>query len=180
MKNLFKFGTREIVYGAIGAALYGVLSWVTNIFPLPAAGNITFRPAVVIPIFFGIAFGPWVGLISGFVGNMLGDFMSGWGFWWYWCLGNGIMGFLPGLFKNQIESFKAKASIIKGEIAVLVGTSVGMLVPSLLEVIFSGITLSVAIFGYWLPAFAGNLIIGLILLPLVMIAYDSVASRSGR
>jgi hypothetical protein len=106
--------------------------------------------------------------------------MSGWGFWWYWCLGNGIMGFLPGLFKNQIESFKAKASIIKGEIAVLVGTSVGMLVPSLLEVIFSGITLSVAIVGYWLPAFAGNLIIGLILLPLVMIAYDSVASRSGR
>jgi hypothetical protein len=32
-KNIWQFGTREVVYGAIGAALYGVFSWATNIFP---------------------------------------------------------------------------------------------------------------------------------------------------
>ena len=56
--NTWEFGTRQVVYGAIGAALYGVFSWATNIFPLPAAGNITFRPAVAVLIFFGAAYGP--------------------------------------------------------------------------------------------------------------------------
>jgi energy-coupling factor transport system substrate-specific component len=71
--STWEFGTREVVYGAIGAALYGVFSWATNIFPLPAAGNVTFRPAVAVLIFFGVAYGPWVGLLAGFIGNYLGD-----------------------------------------------------------------------------------------------------------
>ena len=93
--NLWKFGTREVVYSAIGAALYGVLSWATNILALPAAGNISLRPAVAIPMFFGVAFGPLVGFLSGFVGNLLGDSLTGWGFYWNWCLGNGLMGMVP-------------------------------------------------------------------------------------
>jgi hypothetical protein len=59
-KTTWEFGTRQVVYGAIGAALYGVFSWATNIFPLPAAGNISFRPAVAVLIFFGVAYGPWL------------------------------------------------------------------------------------------------------------------------
>jgi energy-coupling factor transport system substrate-specific component len=90
-KSLWQFGTREVVFAAIGAALYGVLSWVTNIFPLPAAGNISFRPAVAIPMFFGIAFGPVAGFISGAVGNILGDFLSGYGFWCSWDIGNWLL-----------------------------------------------------------------------------------------
>ncbi|MEN9563901.1 MAG: hypothetical protein RIR73_2145, partial [Chloroflexota bacterium] len=44
--STWEFGTRQVVYGAIGAALYGVFSWASNFVPLPAAGNVTFRPAV--------------------------------------------------------------------------------------------------------------------------------------
>jgi len=105
-RSLWGFGTREVVYAAIGAALYGVFSWVTNFVGLPAAGNIALRPAVAIPMFFGVAFGPLVGFISGFLGNVLGDFLSGWGFWWYWDLGNGIMGLIPGLMALGITSYK--------------------------------------------------------------------------
>ena len=50
-KSTWEFGTRQVVYGAIGAALYGVLSLATNYFPLPAAGNVTFRPALAGLIF---------------------------------------------------------------------------------------------------------------------------------
>ena len=84
-KDTWGFGTRAVVYGAIGAALYGVFSWATNIFPLPAAGNITFRPAIAVLIFFGVAYGPWAGLLAGFIGNTLGDAQSGQRFDWLGC-----------------------------------------------------------------------------------------------
>ena len=179
-KSMWTFGTREVVYSAIGAALYGVLSWLTNFIQLPAAGNIALRPAVAIPMFFGVAFGPIVGFIAGAIGNVIGDFLMGWGFYWAWDLGNGIMGLLPGLLAYGLPDFKSQASIIKAEIGVVAGALVGMLVPSLLEIFISGITLSTAIVGYWFPAALTNLINGLILVPILMVAYDAVAARSGR
>ena len=63
-KKSWKFGTREVVYAAIGAALYAVLSLATNWIQLPSAGNVSFRPAIVIPMFFGVVFGPIVGFIA--------------------------------------------------------------------------------------------------------------------
>ncbi len=181
-KSLWIFGTREVVYAAIGAALYGVFSWVTNFLALPAAGNISLRPAVAIPMFFGIAFGPIVGFISGLVGNILGDFLSGWGFWWAWDLGNGIMGFIPGLIGllGVVTAFKTKGAIIKAEILVVIAAVVGMLVPSLLEIPLSGIDFNTAIVGYWLPSALTNIVNGLILVPILMVAYDAVVARSGR
>ena len=179
-KSMWTFGTREVVYAAIGAALYGVLSWVTNILPMPSAGNISLRPAVAIPMFFGIAFGPVVGFIAGAIGNIIGDFLTGWGFWWSWDLGNGIMGMLPGILAYGLADFKSQASIIKAEIGVVVGVLVGMLVPSLLEIPISGHSLGTALGGYWLPAILTNLVNGLILVPILMVAYDAVVARSGR
>ena len=179
-KSLWQFGTREVVYSAIGAALYGVFSWATNFLALPAAGNISLRPAVAIPMFFGIAFGPWVGFLSGFVGNVLGDFLSGYGFWWAWDLGNGLMGFIPGLIALSIKSFRDGKSILLAELFVILGAAIGMLVPSLLEIPLSGIDLNTALVGYFLPAGLSNAVNGLILVPILMIAYDAVAARSGR
>lgn len=178
--NLWKFGTKEVVYAAIGAALYGVLSWATNILALPAAGNISMRPAVAIPMFFGVAFGPVVGFLAGFVGNILGDFMSGWGFWWYWDLGNGIMGLIPGLMAASVVSFKERSTLVKAVIYSIIGAAVGMLVPSLIEIPMSGIDINTAIVGYWFPSALSNAINGAILVPILMVAYDAVASRSGR
>lgn len=181
-KSLWVFGTREVVYAALGAALYGVFSFLSNWIGLPAAGNIALRPAVAIPMFFGIAFGPIVGFIAGFVGNMLGDFLSGWGFWWAWCLGNGIMGLIPGLIGllGPITSFKEKSTLIKTEVLVVIAALVGMLVPSLLEIPLSGIDFNTAIVGYWFPAAFSNIVNGLILVPILMVAYDAVVARSGR
>src|SRR5918911_1632027 len=60
-------GTREVVYMAIGAALYGVI------------------------------FGPWVGFFTGLVGNIIIDLLSGYGFSWNWSLANGLLGLIAGL-----------------------------------------------------------------------------------
>ena len=176
----WEFGTKQVVYAAIGAALYGVLSWASNFIALPAAGNISLRPAVAIPMFFGVAFGPVVGFLAGGVGNILGDVLSGWGFWWHWDVGNGLMGLIPGLMAASVVSFKDRPTITKAAIYSVIGAAVGILFPSLMEIPLSGIDINTAIVGYWFPAALTNAINGAILVPILMIAYDAVAARSGR
>jgi energy-coupling factor transport system substrate-specific component len=179
-KSLWSFGTREVVYAAIGAALYGVLSWMTNIFPLPAAGNISFRPAVAVLIFFGVAFGPWVGLLAGLLGTYLGDALTGWGLWWNWSIGGGLMGFFPGLAAAMIQDYRSGRSIGLGIILGAVGIAVGMLFASLTEIFTGGIDLNTALIGYFTPAFLGNVVVTIILLPILMVAYHSVTVARGR
>lgn len=179
-KNIWAFGTREVVYGAIGAALYGAFSLLTNLIPLPAAGNITFRPAVAVLIFFGVAYGPWVGLLAGFIGNTLGDALAGWGFYWNWSLGNGLMGMIPGLVVASITNYRAQKDIVKAVIWGTIGIAVGMLFASLTEMFVGGIDLNTALFGYFVPAFTGNFVVTLVLLPILMVAFAAVAARRGR
>jgi hypothetical protein len=90
-------GTRQVVYMAIGAALYGVFNYIFNAIPMPSISQVSLRPSVCIPIFFGFAFGPVVGFFTGAVGNILGDFITGWGVYPAWDMGNGLMGLVPGL-----------------------------------------------------------------------------------
>jgi energy-coupling factor transport system substrate-specific component len=179
-RSLWRFGTREVVYAAIGAALYAVLSVATNYLQIPSSGNVSFRPAVAIPLFFGIVFGPIVGFIAGFLGNAISDLIAGYGFWVWWDIGNGLMGLVAGLMAFSFTSFKERATLLKAELYVFLGVIVGMGVASLSEMWVSGADMNTVIYANFLPAVIPNLINGLILVPLLMIAYDAVVSRSGR
>lgn len=179
-KSIWNFGTNQVVYAAIGAALYAVVTWAFNMWQIPGAGNVGIRPAIVIPMFFGIAFGPIVGFITGFVGNILADMLSGYGFWIWWDLGNGIIGLIPGLFSAMIFKYNETKSIILGELSVLLGSGIGMGVAALSERWVSGADMNTVIFGNFIPAFLTNLVWGLILLPVLMIAYAAIVQRSGR
>ncbi len=179
-KKLWQFGTREVVFAAIGAALYGVLSWATNFLQIPGAGNVSVRPAVAIPMFFGVAFGPIVGFIAGFLGNIIGDLLSGYGFYFWWDLGNGIQALLPGLIWLTIVNFKEIGGIIRAEIMVVVGIIVGMGLAALSEMWVSGTDFSTTVAVNFMPSFITNIIWGLVLVPILMVAYSAVQTRSGR
>ncbi len=179
-KSIWRFGTREVVYAAIGAALYAVLGYATNMLQLPGAGNVAIRPAVVVPMFFGIAFGPIVGFITGFVGNVLSDLLSGWGFWFWWDLGNGLMGFIPGLIAAQIVDYRATKSMVMGVVFVVLAAIGGMGVASVSEMWVSGADINTVVFANFIPASMSNIINGVILLPILMVAYAAVSKRSGR
>jgi uncharacterized membrane protein len=102
-------GTREVVYMAIGAALYAVFSFMFNgtVFAVPSVSQVALRPAIAIPMFFGYTFGPVVGLFTGAVGNMFGDALTGFGLSPQWSLGNGLVGMIAGmvmLFKDKKRS----------------------------------------------------------------------------
>jgi len=106
----WEVGTREVVYMAIGAALFGVLTWWANTLALPSVSLVSLRPTVCLPIFFGFVFGPVVGFFTGAVGNIIGDFLTGWGVYPAWDIANGFMGFIPGLillFANKKRGLNA-------------------------------------------------------------------------
>ena len=105
----WEVGTRQVVWMAIGAALYAVFSWLFNgtVFVVPSLSQVSLRPAIAIPMFFGYAFGPVVGFFSGAVGNMFGDALTGFGLSPQWSIGNGLVGFVAGLwmlFKDRKQS----------------------------------------------------------------------------
>jgi uncharacterized membrane protein len=95
----WEIGTRQVVWMAIGAALYAVFSWLFNgtVFVVPSLSQVALRPAIAIPMFFGYAFGPVVGFFSGAVGNMFGDALTGFGLSPQWSIANGLIGFIAGL-----------------------------------------------------------------------------------
>jgi uncharacterized membrane protein len=96
----WEVGTREVVYMAIGAALYAIFAYLFNgtVFVVPSLSQVALRPAIAIPMFFGYAFGPVVGFFSGAVGNMFGDALTGFGLSPQWSIGNGLVGFVAGLW----------------------------------------------------------------------------------
>jgi uncharacterized membrane protein len=95
----WEVGTRQVVWMAVGAALYAVFSWLFNgtVFVVPSLSQVALRPAIAIPMFFGYAFGPVVGLFTGAIGNTFGDALTGFGLFPQWSMGNGLVGFVAGL-----------------------------------------------------------------------------------
>lgn len=110
----------------------------------------------------------------------MGDALTGWGLYWNWSVGNGLMGLIPGLAVGMIASFNQRKDIVTGIIYSLIGAAVGMLFASLTEIFVGGIDLSTALVGYFTPAFIGNAVVIVILLPILMIAYHQIAGRLGR
>jgi energy-coupling factor transport system substrate-specific component len=178
--TLWSFGTRAVVFAAIGAALYGVLAALTNVLAIPGTGNVSFRPAVAIVFLFGLAFGPIVGFITGALGNTLADLLSGYGFWPWWGLGNGLMGLVAGLFMPLMTDYRRLRDLGIGEIAVILGAAVGMIVASLSEIWVSGADMTTVLVANFWPAFLSNIVYGLILTPILLIAYSAIVARSGR
>jgi len=106
---IWEVGTRQVVWMAIGAALYAVFSFLFNgtVFVVPSVSQVALRPAIAIPMFFGYAFGPVVGFFTGAVGNMFGDAITGFGLSPQWSIGNGLIGFVSGLwmlFRDRKQS----------------------------------------------------------------------------
>ncbi len=123
--DAWEVGTRQVVYMAIGAALYGVFNYIFNTIPMPSISQVSLRPQICIPVFFGYAFGPVVGFFTGAVGNILGDFITGWGVYPAWDIGNGLIGMIPGLVMLFADK-KRSLNFLTGLVAVLIVVVAGL------------------------------------------------------
>lgn len=119
----WEVGTRQVVYMAIGAALYAIFSYLFNgtVLVFPSVSQVALRPAIVFPMFFGFAFGPVVGFFTGAVGNIFGDALTGFGLSPQWSIGNGLVGFISGLVFLFADKKKSMDTVlyISGALALL-------------------------------------------------------------
>lgn len=172
----WEVGTRQVVWMAIGAALYAVFSWLFNgtVFVVPSLSQVSLRPAIAIPMFFGYAFGPVVGFFTGAVGNMFGDALTGFSLSPQWSIGNGLVGFIAGLPSLFSDKKRSKDTVlwISGALAVLAALlffmnrdQVNMLFFDPANNIFGDATISI---------FAGvSIIVGFVLVLVVRYAFGS-------
>ena len=172
----WEVGTRQVVWMAIGAALYAVFSWLFNgtVFVVPSLSQVSLRPAIAIPMFFGYAFGPVVGFFSGAVGNMFGDALTGFGLSPQWSIGNGLVGFVAGLwmlFKDRKQSMNT-VLWVSGILSVLAAL---LFFVNRSEANMMFFDVDNGIFGdAQISLFAGiSLLIGLVLVLIVRFAFAS-------
>lgn len=179
-KKVWGVGVRHVVFMALGAALYAGLSYVTNSLQLPGASNVAIRPGIVIPLFFGSVFGPWVGLFTGLVGNSINDTLTG-GIYWNWELGIGLIGFIPGLALYFTRGrYNTVRRIVLAEVFSVIGMVVGLGFASISDIWVAKLTFTAAITTEFIPALLPDLVLGLILLPILLVAYNAALGRTGR
>ncbi len=171
--------SRTIVFGAVGAALYGVLGVFS--FLIPGTQNVAIRPALAIIPFVGVRFGPIAGFFTGFVGNAIVDQIQGYGFltYWNWSVANGLVGVIAGLLAAYTpEPAKESRRLVRVAVIAVIAVIAGLLFT--VTDIFLGNTL-----GYWfttayLPAIFTTGLVSLLLVPVLDRAWQPLADRAGR
>lgn len=180
--NLWDVTSRTIVYAAIGAALYGVLSLFQ--FLLPGTGNVYVRPAFSLVAFFGYSFGPLVGLFVGFVGNAIGDQLNNFGFltYWNWSLANGLAGFIAGLaplYLAGLVNGPISRRAIGGAIAGIVGTAIGFLF-AFSGMFIAGDSFETVLTRDYIPVLIADVLTCAILVPILVYAWEPIKEQLGR
>ncbi len=179
--SLWEVSSRVIVYSAIGAALYGIL--LVAQLPIPGS-TVSVRPAFALVPFFGYAFGPIVGFFTGMVGNAIGDQISGWGALtsWNWSIANGLVGLIAGLAPMYLARWvngtlrdRAIGGAVAGAIAVVIG-----FLFIFTDNILQGIDIGTSVSTLYLPVIIGDLIGTIILVPILVYAWEPVKAQLGR
>ncbi len=180
--SLWSMDVRKVVYSALGIALYAILSIIFNLVQLPnlAGSAISLRPGIVIPLLFGALFGPIVGLLVGGLGNIIGDLIFYHNFSWNWDLGNALIGFIAGLVVIYTRGrYRNSRAIIFAEVASIIAILVGIGFAAYNDIWVSKISFAAASSEFFTAAIP-NLINGLILLPILIIAYNAATRARGR
>lgn len=176
--------TRVIVYAAIGAALYAVFNFISFGFVLPGTQEVNVRPHYGLLTFFGFAFGPVVGFLTGFIGNVVGDFLTGWGAFtsWHWSLANGVAGLLAGVlgvtFAGRASSGGSRA--LWAAVAGVIATVIGFIVIFLGLVVTPEMSFNAILTTEYIPVVIANSIAAAVVTPILVLAWEPMKEQLGR
>ena len=168
---LGKWSTATIVSVGIGAALFGVLM---NFASVQVFTNTYVSACMIIPVFIGALYGPIPACITMFIGNMVADLIGGWGFWFDWSIGNGILGLFIGalpLYGARITEgiFKVPQMIIY-VVCCILGNVVafGLITPVMTYLLYAA-DLEITFIQAGFTAIANSIILVLVGLPVLIL-----------
>lgn len=182
-EGTWSVSTRVIVYAAIGAALYAAAGYFSFFAQIPGTEGVYLRPAYGILTFFGFAFGPVVGFVTGLVGNALADTLTGAGpvTSWWWSVANGLAGLLAGLFGARwISGGSSNLRAVVSVTAAVLATAIGFLFIWIELVIQPELGSETILWSEYVPAVVSNSVFAAILTPILVLAWDPVSERMGR
>jgi energy-coupling factor transport system substrate-specific component len=191
---------RQVLAMILGIILYGAANYPLNylysqdsslvvtsisVFNTSIDSGIIISMSIVllIPLFFGTVFGPWVGLITVLAGTYLGALLAGYsapsdyyGASWTWFAGQLMIGFIAGLALLKTQGRYNTGSAIAYAVAFCaVGVLVGTAFATFADIWVSGITTDEAWNSFL--SLAQPAALDLILLPLLLFVYNTVAGR---
>jgi uncharacterized membrane protein len=177
--SVWDVGGRQVAIMGIGAVLYAIFSYLFNgaLFAVPSLDQISLRPAIAIPMFLGYLFGPAVGFVTGAVGNMLGDALTGFGFSPQWSIANGLIGLIAGMWVLFSDREKSLSIALDVSVALaLIATAIYALNPHLTNLTFYDPGANV--FGdQEISLFAGlSAVIGLVLAVVIRFVFNKQAA----
>jgi energy-coupling factor transport system substrate-specific component len=176
---LGKWNTRTLVAVAIGAALFGVLMVYGSI---PVFTNTQLTSAMIIPVVVGGLFGPLPAFVTLLIGNVLADTIGGWGYWFDWSVGNGILGFFIGtlpLYGARIEEgvFKVRHAVVYAVIAILGNAIAFGLVTPLLTSLFYAADLEVTFLQAFASGISNTLVLVVVGIPILILLSKRFGKR---
>jgi len=176
--------TRVIVYAAIGAALYAVFNFLSFGIAVPWSNEVSVRPHYGLLTFFGFAFGPIVGFLTGFVGNALGDQLSNYGLFtsWQWSVANGLVGLICGLFPAWMASRMTTVGsrAVTGAVAGVVATVIGFLFIFVELITQQELGFNAILTTEYIPVIIVNSIAAAIVTPILILAWEPLREQLGR
>ena len=177
---LGKWNTVTIVSVAVGAALFGVLMVFGSI---PIFTNTFLTSAMIIPVVVGGLFGPLPAFVTLLIGNFIADLIGGWGFWFDWSVGNGVLGLFVGtlpLYGARIDEgiFTVKHAIIFA-VACIIGNAVAFgLITPIMTSLFYAADLEITFIQAFAGGISNTIVLIVVGIPLLFLLANRFKKRS--
>jgi len=177
---LGKWNTLTLVAVAVGAALFGVLMVFGSI---PVFTNTNLTSAMIIPVIVGGLFGSVPAFATMLIGNFVADLIGGWGFWFDWSIGNGILGLFIGalpLYGARIDEgiFKPLHAIIYAVCCVVGNAFAFGVITPVLTAIFYAADLQITFIQAFAGGIANTAVLVIIGIPLLFLFASRYKKRS--
>ncbi len=159
--------------------LYGLLNTLTLGLRLPgSAAVIAVRPQIVIPLLGGFLMGPVHGFLIGFGGNLLADWLTGFGFvYWPFSIANGLIGALPGFLHTRgmrrVDSVSQFSQLL---LAIVAGNIFGVGLGMILFRIAAADSMQHLTWAFFHPIIVSNVILGFLLMPPILFLFKRMSA----
>jgi len=177
---LGKWNTMTLVSVAVGAALFGVLMVYGSI---PVFTNTMLTTAMIIPVVVGGLFGPLPAFATMLIGNVIADTLGGWGYWFDWSIGNGILGLFIGalpLYGAKIDEgiFGVKHAIIYAVLCIIGNALAFGVVTPILTSWFYSADLEITFLQAFASGVSNTAVLVIIGIPLLFLLANRYKKRS--